>query len=274
MAGRQLDVNGLHVRHEPPAVGNAPATDNAPSRPPLLLVHGAGHGAWCWDNWMRVLPEKGWECFALSLRGHTGSYSVDKVTYCTLLTVSDYAEDVRQVAGKIGRPSVIIGHSMGGITTLQYIAEQTARGQKEAAAVLLASASPGQLGPLRDAPIGTDQPYSLDAETARERYFFSTDKAVSQPAIDQLVPESPSVMNDYSLGDGVPISPGDLPCPVLVVSAEHDGSAAPSDGRIADYLGADYHFAAGIGHNLMLDAGWEPVLDKVESWLAAQFPAL
>ena len=265
MGSRHFEVGGLHVRH-------APAVTGPSSRPPLLLVHGAGHGAWCWELWMQVLPTKGWECFALSLRGHPGSLPVDRDTYCKHLRVADYAADVREVARHIGRPSVIIGHSMGGIVTQQYIAEQTAQGKEEAAAVLLASAPPGQLGPLRPAPVPSEEPYAPDPETARERYFFSTDEAVWGSAVAQLVPESPSVMNDYSLGEGVPISPAQLPCPVLVVSAEHDGSSAPSDGRIADYLGADYLFAPGIGHDLMLDAGWRDVLNKVEDWLASKFP--
>lgn len=264
MASRQLEVAGLHVRHAAP--------DAAGARPPILFIHGAGHGAWCWDKWMQLLPGKGWECYALTLRGHPGSTPVDEETYCGSLKVSDYADDVRQLARHIGRPCVVAGHSMGGIVAQQYIAGQTARGEIPAAAVLLASASPGQLGPLRTEPVPMGGPYALDPETARKRYFFSEDEAVWGPCIAQLVPESPSVMNNYSLGEGVPISPADLPCPTLVVSAEHDGSSVPNDRRIADYLGADYHFAEGIGHDLMLDAGWEAVLEAVEGWLASRFP--
>lgn len=264
MANRQLDLSGLCVRHASPGTSSA--------RPPLLLVHGAGHGAWCWENWMAVLPHRGWECFALSLRGHPGSAPVDRETYCTKLSVADYAQDVRRLARHIDRPCVIIGHSMGGIVTQQYLAEETAQGRQEAAAVLMASAPPGQLGPLRGGPIPSDAPHAMDRETARKRYFFSSDEAVWGPAVDQLVPESPSVMNQYSLGAGVPISPGDLPCPTLVVSAGHDGSSVPNDSRIADYLGADYQFAPAIGHDMMLDAGWQAVLDKIEAWLACKFP--
>lgn len=265
MASQRLEVAGLHVRHAAP--------DAAGARPPNLLIHGAGHGAWCWENWMHALPGKGWNCYALSLRGHPGSTPMDEETYCNSLKVSDYADDVRQFAHHIGRPCVVAGHSMGGIVAQQYIAEQTARGEKVAAAVLLASASPGQLGPLRTEPVPTGEPHALVTEAARKRYFFSEDEAVWGPCVAQLAPESPSVMNNYSLGEGVPISPADLPCPVLVVSAEYDGSSAPNDGRIAEYLGADYHFAEGIGHDLMLDAGWEAVLGIVEGWLASKFPA-
>ncbi len=268
MSSQRFQVDGIHVEAALPDGGEQA------SRPPLLLVHGAGHGAWCWEKWMGVLPGRGWACHALSLRNHPGSDPVDDETFRTRLRVSDYAADLRKVTAHIGRPCVAIGHSLGGIVVQKYLAEQTAAGKPEAAAVLLASAPPGQLGPIRDAPLPTDTAHEMDRQTARERYFYSADEAVWGPAVERLVPESPSVMNDYSLGDGLPIAPGDIPCPTLVVSAEHDRSAAPSDGRIAEYLGAEFFLAEGIGHDLMLDEGWEAVLERVEAWLAALFPEM
>lgn len=267
MGIRTFKVDGIHVEEALPENGAAA------SRPPLMLLHGAGHGAWCWEHWLKVLPGRGWACYALSLRNHPGSHPEDGETYRTRLKVSHYASDLRKVTEHLGRPCVVIGHSMGGITILKYLAEQCSAGKQEAAAVLLASAPPGQLGPVRGAPLPTDSAYVLDAETARDLYFLTTNEAIWRPAVERLVPESPSVMNDYSLGEGVPIDPAHIPCPLLVVSAEHDNSVAPRDGRIAEYLGKDYFFAQGIGHDLMLDAGWEAVLDEVEGWLAVRFPA-
>ena len=57
-------VGGLYVMHAPAA---APGAD---ARPPLLLIHGASHGAWCWELWMRELPGHGRHSQALSRRGH------------------------------------------------------------------------------------------------------------------------------------------------------------------------------------------------------------
>ncbi|WP_371851154.1 alpha/beta hydrolase [Rhodococcus tukisamuensis] len=42
-----------------------------PNGPPILLVHGAWVGAWCWEyGFIDKLTELGWEVYALSLRGH------------------------------------------------------------------------------------------------------------------------------------------------------------------------------------------------------------
>jgi pimeloyl-ACP methyl ester carboxylesterase len=63
-----------------PATGGAPALElvHAPGRvdagrPPLLFVHGLGHGAWCWHNWLEAAAAAGHQAHALSFRGHGGS---------------------------------------------------------------------------------------------------------------------------------------------------------------------------------------------------------
>jgi len=78
----------------------------------------------------------------MSLRNHTGSYSVPEEKYLKL-TVGDYAEDVLKVLNWIDRPAILIGHSMGGIT-VQKVAEQ----KNLRALILLASVGPGQLGAI------------------------------------------------------------------------------------------------------------------------------
>ena len=100
-------AGGLHVVRSGPPQGTAPAG------PPLLLVHGATHGAWCWELWQEKLPELGWETHALSLRNHPDSYPVVEETFRTTLKVADYADDVAAVANQLAAPCVVVGHSMG-----------------------------------------------------------------------------------------------------------------------------------------------------------------
>ncbi|HKJ00764.1 MAG TPA: alpha/beta hydrolase [bacterium] len=254
-------VGGLHVVHAAPEGAAAQS-----ARPPLLLVHGSGHGAWCWELWQERLPRLGWESYALSLRNHPGSAPVDRETFLQRTTVEDYADDVAAVAAQIGRPAIVVGHSMGGIVVQRFAARHLAGGGALAGLVLLTSVAPGQLGPLRDAPLPTDVPYAVPREVASERYFHSAAPDVLSRALDRICPESPSVTNQYSLGAGVPIAPGEITCPVLVVTAEHDGSVVPRDGRIADYYGGEWLHDAENGHDVMLEAGWAPLLDRILAW--------
>ena len=95
MPSFQLD--GLHVEHAPAQA--APSAQGIPgARPALLLVHGAGHGAWCWEHWMDALAKRGWTSYALSVRNHPGSRAVPEAQYLRGTRVDDYADDVETVA--------------------------------------------------------------------------------------------------------------------------------------------------------------------------------
>ncbi|MDH4247457.1 MAG: alpha/beta fold hydrolase [Deltaproteobacteria bacterium] len=247
-------------------------TGDQASRPPLLLVHGAGHGAWCWEPWLRVLDTLGWEAHALSLRGHPGSKPVFHETYLKSLRVADYAADVATVARLLERPAVIMGHSMGGIVVQQVAQSREAfQMPAPAALVLLASVAPGQLGPMRSKPVNTDRLYLPDAETAERLYFHRTPRAEIAALTARIVGESPSVINEYSLGQGVPIDPARLECPVLSVTAHHDGTNVPRDDRIARALGGEW-LDLDIGHDLMLDGGCEEALQAVMAWITRILP--
>lgn len=81
-------------------------------------MHGFWQAAWTWDE--RVMPalaEKGYHCLALSLRGHGSSRG--KLRWSS---ISDYVEDVVDVAMMLAVPPVIVGHSMGAFTVQHYLA--------------------------------------------------------------------------------------------------------------------------------------------------------
>ena len=272
MKGREVPsryrVKGLFVEEAPPV----PATKGV-ARPPLLLLHGACHGAWCWENWLAALPLRGWHTFTMALRNHPGSHIFDRETYCRHTRVADYVEDVATITHHIGRPCVVIGHSMGGIVMQKYTETSTRSGLlPPAGMILLASAPPGNFGPIRPEALPEDQPYLPEKEFARQYFITHASPEVSRRTVDRLVGESPSVLNDYSRPPGVVVEPGSIQCPTLVISAEEDRTIVPKDDWLAGHLGAEYHLAKGMGHGLMYETGWEGLLDVVCVWLDRQFP--
>ncbi|TQC46236.1 alpha/beta fold hydrolase [Rhodococcus sp. WS4] len=122
-----------------PATGTEPALEivHAPAtgvadRSPLLFVHGLGHGAWCWHNWLEAAAAAGHQAYALSFRGHGGSEG--SVAGARL---RDYVADTVRAATSIADgKGVFIGHSLGGL-----IVQHALPVIKPAAAVLLASIS-------------------------------------------------------------------------------------------------------------------------------------
>ena len=107
---------------------------------PLLFIHGAYTGAWCWNEaFMPWFAEQGYICYALSLSGHGQSRGR---AYLDSFSISDYVDDVTEVVSKLSAPPVLIGHSMGGMVVQKFLERQSAPG-----VVLMSSVPPqGLLG--------------------------------------------------------------------------------------------------------------------------------
>ena len=85
-----------------------------PSRPCVLFQHGGGQTRHSWKGSAEVLAEKGWYALSLDLRGHGESDWSDEGAY----EISRYARDTLCVAQALGRPPVVVGASLGGISAL------------------------------------------------------------------------------------------------------------------------------------------------------------
>jgi pimeloyl-ACP methyl ester carboxylesterase len=123
------------------------------------------------------------------------------------------------------------------------------------------------MSPLVAEPIPTDAPRSLTREAAAERYFHSAQPDVLEWALDRITPESASVFNEMGVPPGVAIAPDAITCPLLVVTGEFDRTSVPHDDRIARYYGGEWLHDADNGHDLMLEAGWATLLDRIVAWL-------
>ncbi len=76
-----------------------------------VLVHGSGHGSWCWDRVVPLLRCMGHNVLALDLPGNSPGQ-----TPSTDVTLDTYAEHVAGILESLDGPAVLVGHSLGGIT--------------------------------------------------------------------------------------------------------------------------------------------------------------
>lgn len=91
--------------------------------PPLLFVHGAWHGAWCWNPLMDYLAEEGFTSYALDLPGHGTRESEGVVG----LGIMDYVAEVESVIDELALTKpILIGHSMGGIIAQKFMEKNVA----------------------------------------------------------------------------------------------------------------------------------------------------
>jgi pimeloyl-ACP methyl ester carboxylesterase len=82
------------------------------SRPSVLLLHGGGQNRFSWKSTGQILADHGFHVVALDSRGHGDSDRSPDATY----TVDALAADTLAVLEQIGRPVILIGASMGGMT--------------------------------------------------------------------------------------------------------------------------------------------------------------
>ena len=76
-----------------------PAGAGARSTSTVVLVHGAWHGAWCWERVIRELADRGVRAIAVDL---------------PYTSWDDDISHLRSVIRAVGGPVVLIGHSLGG----------------------------------------------------------------------------------------------------------------------------------------------------------------
>jgi len=81
---------------------------------PVLLMHGGGQTRHAWGNTAEVLAGHGWRAVSLDLRGHGDSEWAVNGDY----SFTAHAADCVAVADQLGRPPVLVGASLGGVTAM------------------------------------------------------------------------------------------------------------------------------------------------------------
>jgi len=240
---------------------------------PLLFVHGAWHGAWCWEeNFLPFFADNGYRALAVSVRGH-GNSPTDKPLRA--LSVADLVADISAVAGSLPVPPIVIGHSMGGLLVQKYLESHACP-----AAVLMSSMPPrGNLGAtlrwMRDHPwhftkmsiTGKVLPYINTPRLARERFF-------SANTPDRQVLEYAARLQEDSARVGIDClvlnlpKPSRVTAPLLVLGADEDGAHTRKEViATARAYRTEAEFFPGMGHNMMLEPGWADVAIRIHTWL-------
>jgi pimeloyl-ACP methyl ester carboxylesterase len=109
---------------------------------PVLLLHGVTLSAEIWHHQLDELARAGLRAVALDLRGHGRSEAGD-----ARLTLARLAGDVAEVVRQLDLDDVVlVGHSMGGMVALRYLAADprraAGRDRVSALALVATSASP------------------------------------------------------------------------------------------------------------------------------------
>lgn len=267
----------LPIGHEVPAQELIDVGIETPAHPtPLLFVHGESHAAWCWrEHFLDYFAQKGYHAVAVSLSGHgaSGTYKPFQD-----YSIGDYIDDVAVAADSLPAAPVLIGHSTGGFVVEKYLDTHRAP-----AVVLLASVPPRHVSGtflrlIRRHPwvltVGTMRGQQdgviHDPKWARQTYFTA-----HTPASDidrwasQFTPESVRAELDWLMLSRPILKRVDDP--VLVLGGDEDACCSA---HAVKTTAKAYHTAAeffpAMGHDLMLEPGWEAVADRIDNWLCGR----
>lgn len=243
---------------------------------PLLFVHGAWHGAWCWaEHFLDFFADNGYRALAVSVRGHGGSALSQRLRGCS---GADYVDDVRAVVATLPAPPVLIGHSMGGYLVQKYLestpapagvllAAMSARGTSE---MVMRQARRNPRATLRFTFTGRSLSMYDTAERTRGiLYSSATPEADVRRYQARLVDESQRAILDGWMFNVA--RPKRITTPLLVLAAEQDGVFSVEAQRaLARRYRTEADVFPGMGHNMMLDTGWEAVARRIDDWLGAR----
>ncbi len=166
----------------------------------FVLVHGAWHGAWCWEEVVPLLESRGTDqVIALDLPGHGEDNTESKY-----VTLASYGEAICEVLSEIDEDKevILVGHSLGGmaisaaaegcsnrIDRLVYLAAFLPRDGESLLAIDGRNPRPTVGAALFPTP-GDQYSLSVNPEMARGLFYGDLDQEDYEAAVDRLEPQA------------------------------------------------------------------------------------
>lgn len=171
----------------------------------VVLVHGAWHGAWCFDPVLARLADAGIDAVAVDLPGHGADPG-------PLGDLHADAARVREVLDDFDRDCVLLGHSYGGAVvteagvhpSVRHLVYLTAFALDAGESVMAAAVEESKAldlaldaGPnLADAIVAGDDTMSLDPAGAAALLYQDCDPATTEWAVARLGPQPTVTFGD------------------------------------------------------------------------------
>ena len=247
-------------------------------KPPVLFIHGAFCGPWSLAGLQQSFEAAGYACKAPALRFHDEARPPAALATTGL---ADYIADLEDEIRALGRPPILVGHSMGGL-----LAQQLAARTKVAALILLAPSAPWGVPPTTLFEISAAQAMHLQPgywnmvlEPSRDvALAHSLDKLprhMRDDVFGRFVPESGRATFEImswglDLNRASEVDADTVTAPLLFLTGSDDKINPPSTvARIAALYKerATAEVLDGMGHWLIGEPGWEKLAERALQWL-------
>lgn len=237
----------------------------------IVFVHGAWHGAWCWQEHFAPFFEKHhYKTISFDLLGHEKAGKADGINK---YSISDYTNQLKAVVTNLEEEPIIIAHSMGGLLLQKFLETHKCR----AAIYLTPVPKHGVINtvlrflkkPYLYSALFNLNLYKLINSLKKANYaFFSSDFEANllKSYSDKLGSESfraflnmlrPNIRLNYH-----------RKTPSLVIAAEKDNIFLSKEiKKTANFLNADFILIKDIAHDVMLDTLHTNCSQEILSWL-------
>lgn len=242
-------------------------TNQVPPKGDVVLVHGSWASSAMWMIYIQPFSQRGWNIYALDLRGHGRSSGEVAGT-----TMSDYVSDIHQVIVEYSLENpIIIGHSMGGLAALMYAVQYGAR------AIVAIDPSPSKevqgRGEQKEypetySPVDAGMPIDL-MEVMKALPDIPQEKLMKMK--EMFGKESGVARSERKLGISVPKEK--ISTPVLFVGGELSESVPFGIGikttqSMAEYYGKELIEIKGATHpGILLGEHAMEAVEKIENWI-------
>ena len=245
-------------------------------RRPLLFVHGAWHGAWCWsEHFLDYFAARGFASHAVSLRGHGAS---DGRSGLRWTRIADYVTDVARVIDALPQEPIIVAHSMGA-----FVLQKLLESRQAPACVLLAPVPPRGAARITTKMLRRHPMQFLRGNLTLSLYPVVENEALVRDAFFSLDLAPPLLarysdrMQDESYRGFLDMLMLDLPRrrlhrpPTLVLAAGRDSLFDLDEVQAtARTFGVEAEVVPDIAHDMMLDTNWREVAGRISAWLDRQ----
>jgi pimeloyl-ACP methyl ester carboxylesterase len=235
----------------------------------IILIHGGGHGAWCWERVLAPLRAHGHEVQAIDLPGRGAT-----ADQADTVTLADWVAAVGAAVAGAAETPWLVGHSMGGLSSSQFAERNpdAIRGVIYVSAIVPGNGAAGvptldeagpdcvllQEGVIVPAPDGKTATASPDF--APDAFYGRCSPEDVQAALARLCPEPLlPLMTPLELGDGF------ASVSKTYIGATEDRAVPPGlQRRLAEQAGAAFQ---------TIDSDHSPFLSATDA-LVAQLHAL
>ena len=239
---------------------------------PILLLHGAWHGAWCWEEWSYYFSQLGYEVHTISLPDHGVTAGTKR--HINLYSLGDYAAFLGQEINKMKTTPIVIGHSMGGAVVQKYMQYNKLPG-----AVLLATLPATGIFKMILRLLHKHPSAILKGLLTMNMYQWVATPELAQALflnegsdIDAIAFQQKLVRESILVGTQTMIPFArvnkNTAVPVLVVAGEKDNVFTVTEEKAtAQKYNADFILIQGQAHNLMMESAWQSVADQIHEWI-------